>query len=289
MNGLVLGSDGCCAAGAAGRIVVVGADEGGCAAHGRVSPMAAISTTEKDSADLKNLPFRPGAVRRDGGKQTDRSSRDAQAVRPNAPRLSAYYAPGLAAAAQLALTLIYTLCIKQCMSDEYRAALDVACREYEELGRQRAVIDARLTQLTQSIGTLIKLCGFVPTIPWGLTDACRAILRNAGVPMSPTEVRDRLAAIGFDLSKYSNELAAIHTVLRRLNESGELRFIAGPGKHLYRWNVPPRVVAIGPEVAEYLRQTGPLDTSKTPLPHPAAAKPKSRKKEDKKEDKKEEE
>src|SRR5216684_6331356 len=103
------------------------------------------------------------------------------------------------------------------MSDEYRRALDAACREYEELGRQRAELDARLTQLMQSIGTLMKLCGFVPSIPWGLTDACRAVLRNAAIPMSPTEVRDRLVAIGFDLSKYSNELAAIHTVLRRLN------------------------------------------------------------------------
>jgi len=140
--------------------------------------------------------------------------------------------------------------------DEYRRALDAACREYEELGRQRAAIDERLMQLTQSIGTLTKLCGFAPTIPWGLTDACRTVLRNAGVPMSPTEIRDRLAAIGFDLSKYSNELAAIHTVLRRLNDSGEIRFVAAPGKHLYRWNVPPRVVAIGPEVAEYLRQSG---------------------------------
>jgi hypothetical protein len=149
------------------------------------------------------------------------------------------------------------------VNDEYRKALDAACKEYEELGRQRAVIDERLTQLTQSIGTLIKLCGFVPAMPWGLTDACRAILRNAGIPMSPTEVRDRLTAIGFDLSRYSNELAAIHTVLRRLNESGELRFIAAPGKHLYRWNVPPRVVAIGPEVAEYLRQSGSLQVPKS--------------------------
>jgi hypothetical protein len=148
------------------------------------------------------------------------------------------------------------------MSDEYRQALDAACREYEELGRQRAAVDARLTQLAQSIGTLMKLCGFVPTVPWGLTDACRTVLRNAGIPMSPTEVRDRLSAIGVDLSKYSNELAAIHTVLRRLNDSGELRFIAAPGKHLYRWNVQPRVVTVGPEVAEYLRQSGTFDPSK---------------------------
>ena len=148
------------------------------------------------------------------------------------------------------------------MTDDYKRALDAAVREYEELGRQRAALDARLTQLAQSIGTLCKLCGLVPSMPWGLTDACRTILRNAGIPMSPTEVRDRLFAIGFDLAKYSNELAAIHTVLRRLNNSGEARFVAAPGKHLYRWNVPQRVVAVGPEVAEYLRQSGTFHTSK---------------------------
>lgn len=142
------------------------------------------------------------------------------------------------------------------MSEEYRKALDAACREYEELGRQRVVLDARLAQLAQSIGTLMRLLGFATAMPWGLTDACRTVLRNAGVPMSPTEVRDRLELIGVDLSKYSNELAAIHTVLRRLNDSGEVRFVSAPGKHLYRWNAPPRAVALGPEVAEYLRQAG---------------------------------
>jgi hypothetical protein len=159
------------------------------------------------------------------------------------------------------------------MSDEYRRALDAACREYEELAQQRGTIDARLSQLTQSIGTLLKLCGFEPTIPYGLTDACRVILRNADVALSPTEVRDRLFAIGFDLSKYSNELAAIHTILRRLNDSGEVRFIASPGKHLYRWNAPVRVVAIGPEVAEYIRHGG------------ATAKPPRRRRKEKEKDK----
>lgn len=128
-------------------------------------------------------------------------------------------------------------------ADEYRRALDAACREWETLARQRAGIDDRLAQLTETIGTLTKLCGLTPTVPWGLTDACRAVLRNAGKPMTPLEVRDRLAAVGFDLSRYSNVLASIHTVLKRLNQSGELRFVArAPGKHAYEWNRPPKVV-----------------------------------------------
>ena len=128
-------------------------------------------------------------------------------------------------------------------ADEYRRALDAACREWEALARQRTALEERLTQLTETIGTLTRLCGLTPKIEWGLTDACRAILRNAASPMTPVEVRNRLAAIGFDLSEYSNELASIHTVLKRLKKSGELRFVprAG-GKHAYEWSRPPRTV-----------------------------------------------
>jgi hypothetical protein len=87
----------------------------------------------------------------------------------------------------------------------------------------------------------------------GLTDACRLIVRGAGLPVTPTEIRDRLHAFGFDLSKYSNELAAIHTILKRLNEAGELRFVAkGAAKPAYIWNRPPHAVSLGPDIAEFI-------------------------------------
>ena len=124
---------------------------------------------------------------------------------------------------------------------EYRGALDKAIAEYERLGEERRRIDDRLAQLTQTIGTLSRLIGLEPTIPFGLTDACRLVYRNAGIPLSPTDVRERLRAIGFDLSNYSNEMAAIHTVLRRLNVSGQLRAMAVPGKQIYAWRTPTRV------------------------------------------------
>ena len=128
-------------------------------------------------------------------------------------------------------------------SDEYRRALDAACREWEALARQRLEIEDRLTQLTETIGMLTKLCGLTPKVAWGLTEACRAVLRNASNAMTPVEVRNRLAAIGFDLSHYSNELASIHTVLKRLNQSGQLRLLPrGRGKHAYEWNRSPRTV-----------------------------------------------
>ena len=106
-------------------------------------------------------------------------------------------------------------------TDDYRRALDAAVREYEKAMAERAAIDTRLAQLQQTIGTLTRLCGLEPTVPWGLTDACRTLLRAAGRPLTPVEVRDRLAAVGFDLSRYANALAAVHTVVKRLAESGE--------------------------------------------------------------------
>jgi len=136
---------------------------------------------------------------------------------------------------------------------EYRRALDAAIKEYEALGAERRAIDKRLTELAQTIGTLSRLCGLTPTVPWGLTDACRVVLRS-GLPMTAIDVRDRLQAIGFDLSKYSSELAALHTVLKRLNESGEVRLLAGgPKQGGYLWNMPATAVGLGPEIAQHVR------------------------------------
>ena len=141
-------------------------------------------------------------------------------------------------------------------TDDYRRALETAVREYEALGQQRQDLDRRLAEVAQTIGTLSRLCGLVSTVPMGLTDACRLVVRGAGVPVTPMDVRDRIKAIGFDLSKYSNDLAAIHTILKRLNESGELRLLSRgnePGKHAYIWNRGPSVVALGPDIAAFMR------------------------------------
>jgi hypothetical protein len=147
-------------------------------------------------------------------------------------------------------------------ADDYRRALATAIREYEALGQQRQDIDKRLAEVMQTIGTLSRLCGLVPTVPLGLTDACRLVVRGAGVPVTPPDVRQRLESIGFDLSKYANDLAAIHTILKRLNESGELRlvsraYLAGAGKEpprpAYLWNHGAQVTAFGADITAFMR------------------------------------
>jgi hypothetical protein len=136
---------------------------------------------------------------------------------------------------------------------DYRAALAAAVKEYETLGEQRREIDARLSHLAQTIGTLSRLLGLTPTVPLSITEAVRLAMRS-GAPMTPVDVRERLLSIGVDLSIYSNDLAVIHTVLKRLNEAGELRIVPGPGgKNQYLWAKPARAIALGPEIAEFIR------------------------------------
>ena len=138
-------------------------------------------------------------------------------------------------------------------TDNYRAALAAAIHEYEALGEQRRETDARLAQLAQTIGNLSRLLGLTPTVPLSITEAVRLAMR-AGVPLTPVEVRERLQSIGVDLSAYANDLAVVHTVLKRLNAAGELRLIPRPGsKNAYLWVKPPRAGGLGPEIAEFVR------------------------------------
>jgi hypothetical protein len=130
---------------------------------------------------------------------------------------------------------------------DYRKALDAAVREYESLTKQRAELDARIAQLAQTVGSLTRLCGFEPTVPWGLTDACRTVLKAAGHPLTALEVRAQLEAMGVDLSRYTSDLAVIHTVLKRLSQSGEARFVPRAwDKPGYAWNTV-RVVRLSRE------------------------------------------
>jgi hypothetical protein len=110
-------------------------------------------------------------------------------------------------------------------TDDYRRALEAATREYERAMADRAALDDRLAQLKQTIASLTKLCGYEPTVSWGLTEACRTLLRSARTPLTAVELRDRLASVGFDLDRYSNALAAVHTVLKRMTESGEAAYV----------------------------------------------------------------
>jgi hypothetical protein len=69
----------------------------------------------------------------------------------------------------------------------------------------------------------------------GLTAAVRTVIFTAGRPLTPTEVRDQLIAYGFDKLPPGNPMAAIHGVLRRLQDTtGEVKAVTVDGKKVYR-------------------------------------------------------
>lgn len=64
----------------------------------------------------------------------------------------------------------------------------------------------------------------------GLTDAIRWVFKQPMlVPLTPTGVRDCLAEMGYDLSKYTHMMPPIHNTLKRMKEAGEIREVEGLG------------------------------------------------------------
>jgi hypothetical protein len=64
----------------------------------------------------------------------------------------------------------------------------------------------------------------------GLTEAIRWVFRQPLIlPLTPTQVRDRMAEMGYDLSKYKHEMPPIHNTLKRMKEAGEIKEVDGIG------------------------------------------------------------
>lgn len=124
----------------------------------------------------------------------------------------------------------------------------------DELEAQRAEIDfelegveKRILQLQQTVASLSELTGeasrtlpiYLPPLDLNnlkLADACREILRSSKDYLTPIAVRDALLEQKYDLRPYSNPLASIHAVLKRLRDSNEVVRTAGSdGKAVYRW------------------------------------------------------
>ena len=64
----------------------------------------------------------------------------------------------------------------------------------------------------------------------GLTEAIRWVFRQPLIlPLTPTQVRDRMAEMGYDLSKYKHVMPPIHNTLKRMKEAGEIREVAAVG------------------------------------------------------------
>jgi hypothetical protein len=85
-------------------------------------------------------------------------------------------------------------------------------------------------ELLNRVNLSTSVAGQVAGQEIGLTEAIRWVFRQPLlVPLTPTQVRDRMAEMGYDLSKYKHVMPPIHNTLKRMKEAGEIREVDGLG------------------------------------------------------------
>lgn len=112
----------------------------------------------------------------------------------------------------------------------------------EELGKLMARaerLEDEITGLQQTAAGLAKTLRqeFVAEDSIGLTEAMRRVYRtNPTRNYLPTEMRDALAEMGYDVRRFGNVLASIHAVTARLAQQGDIRHIGTrENKPVYQW------------------------------------------------------
>ncbi|HEY5839103.1 MAG TPA: hypothetical protein VIT19_08710 [Pyrinomonadaceae bacterium] len=137
----------------------------------------------------------------------------------------------------------------------YKAALEDLAEmmaEREELDAKRDDIDKRIIRLRDAITGLGGLCNMnaesiakehpelfpdrvTPDV--GFTDAIRMVFKkNPDYFHSPVWIRDALEEDGFDVDKYKNVLASIHSIVKRLKIKGDVMEANREGKAVYKLN-----------------------------------------------------
>ncbi|MGC2183200.1 MAG: hypothetical protein WA637_07975 [Terriglobales bacterium] len=129
---------------------------------------------------------------------------------------------------------------------------------------KRQKLDHKIARLQAVISDLHNLCaeldqkGFEKRVDRviktdqtkGITELSRVILKEKFFPMTTSELKASMEARKLNLSAYSNPMAVIHTVLKRLVQGGEVRVVSqAKGKKAYQW------VSTADKLLSELRQT----------------------------------
>jgi DNA-binding transcriptional regulator GbsR (MarR family) len=132
----------------------------------------------------------------------------------------------------------------------YRRALFDANQDLARCLEQRQKIDHKVARLQAVVSQLQDLCAELDQkhfarrvervvkadLTMGITELARVILKETSLPMTASDLKERMQARKLDLSRYSNPMAVIHTVLKRLVQSGEAKVVPQKqGKKAYQW------------------------------------------------------
>jgi hypothetical protein len=107
----------------------------------------------------------------------------------------------------------------QSMIDALRISEADLTNQLKDLADSVRQAESKLDKTRSAIASLQMLLDDDPIVFSGLTDAVRAVLKKQTKPLAPTEVRDELKLLGYNLAQHRNEKASIHSVLKRLAES----------------------------------------------------------------------
>jgi DNA-binding transcriptional ArsR family regulator len=96
-------------------------------------------------------------------------------------------------------------------------------RGVDELDRQSVALRRTMNAIAPLIGEEIVPEPKLVEESVGMTERVRHILARSRLPLLASEIRDRLEENGLSMSSYSNPMATVHTVLRRLTEAGQAK------------------------------------------------------------------
>jgi hypothetical protein len=115
---------------------------------------------------------------------------------------------------------------------------------------KRQKLDQKIARLHAVVGDLQNLCAELDQknfeknvervikkdLKVGITESARLILQEHFFPMTASDLKEKIEARKLQLARYANPLAVIHTILKRLVQSGEVRVVTQPeGKKAYQW------------------------------------------------------
>jgi hypothetical protein len=135
---------------------------------------------------------------------------------------------------------------------DYKAVLEQTksdlLKTQNELGRklkEQEALEKKITGLRATIAALARMLDeeFVEEDAIGLTDAIREAFRAAGVTgtLTPTEVKEKLEMMGYDITKYGNVMASVHTIVNRLVSKREIKQVGTRADNKPCYQIMPRL------------------------------------------------
>lgn len=134
---------------------------------------------------------------------------------------------------------------------QFEQSLKLAKQRRDELLRKREETDKELAQQNKVVASLSEILGRGSSMDVGITEATTVVFSaTTGKAFLPTEVRDELRDMGYDIDSFKNPLASLHQVLKRLIDKGVIeeapKSQCPDGKKRYRYvTIGMRILRIG--------------------------------------------